>query len=1269
MKNDAIIIIVILLSFSLFSSNAKAIWFNSTFSSCTDITIDNTANSNTLTDYPVLINITNTTNMMDDFSDIRFSNSSCGSAPSAGIGELSYWVENSSPNNTWIKVDSIPASSSKIISMYFQNVSAVEAKSNGLDVFSFFDHITDPSDSINTTNWAVDAKVNADVSDSNLNITITSFTGVVNSTQTWERGYAVRGYIKYNQGIYKHIQLTDGTTMIAFSVGNYHNSTYNDENNMSAFYYNGNNYFTYIQNGNWSNYNTVEIRRPTSGNTLWFLNGSQVWSYSTSGWTNNAYIRLRNDNVSQTGTNSIFYDWILTRKYSSPEPTYNIAGGSQPYGAVTIQSPANATYGSGVIWVNATFNATSSWCGRSLNGTTNVTMTNSSGNWNNQMTSIEDGAHNVRVFCNDTENNMESSIQYFTVDTTVPTITFISPTNTTYSSSSIWINSTADKVTSWCGRSLDGTTNITMTNSSGDWHNQMTGVSSGNHNVKVFCNDSKNNMGTSIVYFKYTPPSTTYSLADAKWLVSNMIYRKQINYTMNGNVNLTDFPVTLIMDTETLISEGKMMTDCSDLRFISTGEASWYFFYEPCGGLCIYGIDYYEVENCNSPNTVIHVKTDLLYNTSVYKGDYMGNIVPTWVYYGNTSALPPDCEDCGTCWLNSSMVWTNNYYAVYHFTGDANDSSGNNRNGTVSGVSFTTGQTSNWGQQAVFVGSESDKIEVSDSFSLQNNFTIEVWQKRMASTLPPDWEFAMFSNRISGGNGMGFSYRGASQPANQNKLMIASDSPQFSNSIISDSTFAYVVMSFDDTSNILKFYINRSLDTTISTDFDMGSPRSHTTMGSGGNTGETYFYDGYMDEIRVSNTTRSAEWLNNSFNLTTTFGTEEYVGGGAQTACYDISLPANINYTLGASIVGATDYYCINITADNVTFNCNNKMIGGVSSIGSVGIYVSGKNATIQNCKISSWGYGVYLNASNNTNIYNTNISSNTIDLETHDSFDNIFYNNWFTSSSIKGIGIYNGNATIYNNVFNNTNNLYISSIENTVLNTSIQIGTRIYTLGDYIGGNYWATPTGNGWSETCSDDDENGFCDDIYNYSENAIDYLPLAVYTAKFLSSCGEGNFTILHLWVFDEIRPEELRNVNISITLIKMGTSISNHYFFENVTNATICSDKNETLNAEGQIEYVGDTYPKRNYFLYDTPLSNTSVGNISLYVLNASLASRTTFSVLDEVGSAREVYLNFQRYYTDTNTYRTVILDKTDSYGNALEYLEPYDVFYRIIILEN
>lgn len=101
----------------------------------------------------------------------------------------------------------------------------------------------------------------------------------------------------------------------------------------------------------------------------------------------------------------------------------------------------------------------------------------------------------------------------------------------------------------------------------------------------------------------------------------------------------------------------------------------------------------------------------------------------------------------------------------------------------------------------------------------------------------------------------------------------------------------------------------------------------------------------------------------------------------AQLNCSQLSI-ANAAYAMTSSIAvnGAT---CLNITAANVTLDCNGHSITGNNSTGAYGIITSAANTTIRNCNVSNFGYGISSYAAG-TRITDTNATSsncNTIDL------------------------------------------------------------------------------------------------------------------------------------------------------------------------------------------------------------------------------------------------------------------------------------------------
>jgi len=96
------------------------------------------------------------------------------------------------------------------------------------------------------------------------------------------------------------------------------------------------------------------------------------------------------------------------------------------------------------------------------------------------------------------------------------------------------------------------------------------------------------------------------------WL-SGWQYRRPITIDNSGSTELTDFQVKITVDTASLISEGKMNSDCSDMRFTDDSDTE---------------LPYWIEGPCNDSQTVVWVKVPSIptSGTTIY------------MYYGNSSA-------------------------------------------------------------------------------------------------------------------------------------------------------------------------------------------------------------------------------------------------------------------------------------------------------------------------------------------------------------------------------------------------------------------------------------------------------------------------------------------------------------------------------------------------------------------------------------------------------------------------------------------------------
>ncbi|RLJ06753.1 MAG: hypothetical protein DRP16_04750, partial [Candidatus Aenigmatarchaeota archaeon] len=102
-----------------------------------------------------------------------------------------------------------------------------------------------------------------------------------------------------------------------------------------------------------------------------------------------------------------------------------------------------------------------------------------------------------------------------------------------------------------------------------------------------------------------------------EWWNKSWLYRKNITIVNNLNFSLTNYPVSLIWNTQYYVQRGKLQPDCDDIRIIENG-----YIQKP----------WWNQTDCNTPNTKIWFSVDLPAN---------GNKT-LQLYYGN-----PDAENPG----------------------------------------------------------------------------------------------------------------------------------------------------------------------------------------------------------------------------------------------------------------------------------------------------------------------------------------------------------------------------------------------------------------------------------------------------------------------------------------------------------------------------------------------------------------------------------------------------------------------------------------------
>ncbi len=247
-----------------------------------------------------------------------------------------------------------------------------------------------------------------------------------------------------------------------------------------------------------------------------------------------------------------------------------------------------------------------------------------------------------------------------------------------------------------------------------------------------------------------------------------------------------------------------------------------------------------------------------------------------------------------------------------------------------------------------------------------------------------------------------------------------------------------------------------------------------------------------------------------------------FSGSVSAVSCDDtITVDTTLDSDLSCTYIG------IIIGADGITLDGAGHTITGSGSDPRQGVLMNGrKNITIKNLKIKNFSTGIFVVAlaiDNNTVVYSSDntligndlsdneygiffsyssgntvidntINSNGWGIVLASSGGNTLKGNTITSNIYEGLVIQrvSGNL-IYNNKFNNDLNIRFYGTDTTNQWSATKASGTNIIGGSWEGGNFWGNPSGTGFSETCTDADQDGICDSSYTLYFGNVDNLPL--------------------------------------------------------------------------------------------------------------------------------------------------------------------------------
>lgn len=254
--------------------------------------------------------------------------------------------------------------------------------------------------------------------------------------------------------------------------------------------------------------NTVQAIATDGHANAWdhgYPSGGNYWSdYSGTDLFSGPYQNL-------TGSDSIGdTQYIINSNNIDRYPLLTFSDTDLP--SISIFSPENKTYSTNAIPLTFAIDEIGPWIGYSLDRQTNITIPGDT-----MLSGLSDRMHTIVVYASDIAGNIGSSdMVLFSVDTTPPGISILSPENKTYYGNDIPLTFAVDESVSWISYSLGGQTNETITGNT-----TLTGLSDGSHSLMIYAKDIVGNLGASErVYFSISLKQETPTTFPFEWIIA-----------------------------------------------------------------------------------------------------------------------------------------------------------------------------------------------------------------------------------------------------------------------------------------------------------------------------------------------------------------------------------------------------------------------------------------------------------------------------------------------------------------------------------------------------------------------------------------------------------------------------------------------------------------------------------------------------------------------------------------------------------------------------
>lgn len=410
------------------------------------------------------------------------------------------------------------------------------------------------------------------------------------------------------------------------------------------------------------------------------------------------------------------------------------------------------------------------------------------------------------------------------------------------------------------------------------------------------------------------------------WYGSGWTYRRQIvidHTKISGTSTITNFPTLVSLASDSNLASN-VQADADDILFTSSNGTT------------------------KIPHEIEKFATSTGQLQAWVKVPSLSTTTDTvlYMYYGNAATSSEQ---------QATQVWDSNYKGVWHLnnaaTASTTDSTSNGNNGSTLGPTATaTGQVNG----ALDFDGQNDWIKLPDNSSLVQNVsavTLSAWVKFDVLNTPD-----VFSVSINNGGTPTNISRAFMGPKASNVLECGGRAPDTQTPQSVDTTntlnsgnWYYLVCVIDYGADTIKIYLNgNEVSATGTPDFTNANTDNTTSASSaiGSNdTGVGSFINGIIDEPRISNIVRSADWIATEYNnqySPTSFAVVGPQETDATNNTFTVSGTGTIggtsswtfaNLTLGSgSTATTTDTSTGNFTINNVLTLSSNQALDATST-------------------------------------------------------------------------------------------------------------------------------------------------------------------------------------------------------------------------------------------------------------------------------------------------------------------------------------------------